>query len=95
MGLLNAALLSKLAIDRDLNEGELYSKDLKSKVELTVADACKLVIMSPDFEEGKLSVTFNRAAIISQAKQLYIANGESDKADTVGLDFTISADPLW
>jgi hypothetical protein len=43
-----------------------------------------MLINSPDFTENKLSVSHPRSYYIQTAKQLYIENGEPEKAAKLG-----------
>ena len=50
------------------------------QVGLCVADTYAMMVNSPDFSENKLSITHPRSFYIQTAKQLYIENGEPEKA---------------
>lgn len=55
-----------------------------TQVELCVADAYAMLVNSQDFTENKLSITHPRAYYLQTAKQLYINNGEPQKAAMLG-----------
>ena len=51
---------------------------------LCVADTYAMMVNSQDFSENKLSITHPRSFYIQTAKQLYIENGEPEKAAKLG-----------
>ena len=67
-------------IKRGINpEAECTTESMKL-VGLCVADMYAMMVNSPDFSENKLSITHPRSFYIQTAKQLYIENGEPEKA---------------
>ena len=67
-------------IKRGINsEAECTAESMK-QVGLCVADTYAMMVNSPDFSKNKLSITHPRSFYIQTAKQLYIENGEPEKA---------------
>ena len=64
-------------------EAECTTESMK-QVGLCVADMYTMIVNSPDFSENKLSITHPRSFYIRTAKQLYIENGEPEKAAKLG-----------
>ena len=64
-------------------EAECTTESMKL-VGLCVADMYAMMVNSPDFSENKLSITHPRSFYIQTAKQLYIENGEPEKAAKLG-----------
>ena len=64
-------------------EAECTTESMK-QVGLCVADMYAMMVNSPDFSENKLSITHPRSFYIQTAKQLYIENGEPEKAAKLG-----------
>ena len=71
-------------VKRGINpEAECTAENMK-QVGLCVADMYAMMVNSQDFSENKLSVTHPRSFYIQTAKQLYIENGEPEKAGKLG-----------
>ena len=71
-------------VKRGINsEAECTAESMK-QVGLCVADTYAMMVNSPDFSENKLSITHPRSFYIQTAKQLYIENGEPEKAAKLG-----------
>lgn len=66
--------------NRSLQGAVSYSSEMKRDVELAVADIYAMLGGLPDFRENKLSITYPRAWYRRKAIELYLANGEEDKA---------------
>ena len=62
---------------------ECTTENMK-QVGLCVADTYAMLVNSQDFSENKLSITHPRSFYIQTAKQLYIENGEPEKAGKLG-----------
>ena len=71
-------------VKRGINPEEQCTTDNIKQVGLCVADTYATLINSPDFTENKLSVSHPRSYYIQTAKQLYIENGEPEKAAKLG-----------
>lgn len=71
-------------VKRGVEPGKECSTDNMKLVELCVADMYAMMVNSPDFSENKLSITHPRSFYIQTAKQLYIENGEPEKAAKLG-----------
>lgn len=71
-------------VKRGINPEEQCTTDNIKQVGLCVADTYAMLINSPDFTENKLSVSHPRSYYIQTAKQLYIENGEPEKAAKLG-----------
>lgn len=54
------------------------------QVGLCVADTYAMLVNSQDFTENKLSISHPRSYYIQAARQLYIENGEPEKALLIG-----------
>ena len=78
------SFLDTVLIDRSLNGAADYTVSNKSSVQLAVADIYAMIGGLPDFSENKLSITYPRAWYTQKAKELYIANGEPEKAEALG-----------
>lgn len=71
-------------VRREINpDDECTSADM-GLVGLCVADTYAMLVNSQDFTENKLSVTHPRSFYIQTARQLYIENGEPEKAAKIG-----------
>lgn len=79
-GFLDKVIFIKRGINPDK---ECSAEDMKF-VGLCVADTYAMMVNSQDFSENKLSVTHPRSWYIQTAKQLYIENGEPEKAGKLG-----------
>lgn len=71
-------------VKRGINPEEQCTTDNIKQVGLCVADTYAMLINSPDFMENKLSISHPRSYYIQTAKQLYIENGEPEKAAKLG-----------
>ena len=71
-------------VKRGINPEEQCTTDNIKQVGLCVADTSAMLINSPDFTENKLSISHPRSYYIQTAKQLYIENGEPEKAAKLG-----------
>ena len=71
-------------VKRGINPEEQCTTDNIKQVGLCVADKYAMLINSPDFTENKLSISHPRSYYIQTAKQLYIENGEPEKAAKLG-----------
>lgn len=71
-------------VKRGVNPEEKCTTENMKQVGLCVADTYAMLVNSPDFSENKLSITHPRSFYIQTAKQLYIENGESEKAGRLG-----------
>lgn len=71
-------------VKRGINPEEQCTTDNIKQVGLCVADTYAMLINSPDFAENKLSVSHPRSYYIQTARQLYIENGEPEKAAKLG-----------
>lgn len=69
---------------RNIHPDDKCSSENMKQVELCVADAYAMLVNSPDFTENKLSITYPRSWYIQTARQLYIENGEPEKAAVLG-----------
>jgi len=75
-------LVEKVLADRSVNGADSYVPATHAKpVALAAADLYVAALSIPDFSEGKLSVKMPRGEIRRRAMQLYLDNGQSDKAD--------------
>ena len=79
-GFLEKVICKKRRINPD---NECTAEDMKL-VGLCVADMYAMLVNSQDFTENKLSITHPRSFYIQTAKQLYIENGEREKATKLG-----------
>lgn len=71
-------------VKRGINsEAECTAESMK-QVGLCVADTYAMLVNSQDFSENKLSITHPRSFYVQTAKQLYIENGELEKAGKLG-----------
>ena len=75
--------LEKLLLDRSLNGAEEYSVSKMTNTELCAADCYEFMLNSPNFQEGGLSLTLNRAEMRKTASKLYRQNGETSKAESL------------
>ena len=71
-------------VKRGINPEEQCTTDNIKQVGLCVADTYAMLINSPDSTENKLSISQPRSYYIQTAKQLYIENGEPEKAAKLG-----------
>lgn len=84
-GFLDNVVFVKRGINPDK---ECTTEDMKL-VGLCVADTYAMLVNSPDFTENKLSISYPRSWYIQTAKQLYIENGEPEKAGKIGKRITV------
>nr|DAJ17280.1 MAG TPA: hypothetical protein [Siphoviridae sp. ct8TV20] len=84
-------------VKRDINPDKQCSANDIKLVELCVADTYAMLVNSTDFTENKLSISHSRSWYIQTAKQLYIENGEPEKAARLGKRIIIkgSAGNRW
>lgn len=90
--------LSTVLIDRSLDGADNYTSTKKKEVRLAVADVYSMIGGLPDFTENKLSISFPRDWYIQKAKELYMENGEPEKANALGKKIIIprgKAPKLW
>lgn len=73
-----------VCVKRGVNLNEECTTDNMKQVGLCVADTYAMLVNSPDFSENKLSITHPRSWYIQTARQLYIENGEPEKAARLG-----------
>ena len=73
-----------LFVKRNVNPDDECTTANMKQVGLCVADMYAMLVNSPDFSENKLSITHPRSYYIQTAKQLYIENGEPEKAAKLG-----------
>lgn len=71
-------------VKRGINPGDECTADNMKQVGLCVADTYAMMVNSHDFSENKLSISHPRSWYIQTAKQLYIENGEPEKAVKLG-----------
>lgn len=76
--------LDTVLIDRSLNGAVGYTAADKKSISLAVADVYAFLGGLPDFTENKLSISYPRSWYTQKAKELYIANGEPENANTLG-----------
>lgn len=86
-----------VSVKRGVKLGDECTHEDMKQVELCVADTYAMLVNSPDFTENKLSMTHPRSFYIQTAKQLYIDNGEPQKAARLGKRIVIkgSAGNRW
>ena len=77
--------IDKVLIDRSIDGAANYTIDVMQTVNLCAADLYSMVGGLPDFTENKLSITYPRSWYNNKAKELYNANGESEKANLLGI----------
>jgi len=73
-------LIDKVITDRGLTADTGYTVTSKAAVALCAADAYVLMVNSPDFSEGSLSIKHSRAQMKQMAATLYRENGEPENA---------------
>ena len=71
-------------VKRDVNPEDKCTSENIKQVNLCVADTYAMIVNSQDFSENKLSITHPRSFYIQTARQLYIENGEPEKAAKLG-----------
>lgn len=71
-------------VKRNVNPDDECTTESMKQVGLCVADTYAMLVNSPDFTENKLSISYPRSYYIQTAKQLYIENGEPEKAAKIG-----------
>lgn len=76
--------LETVLTDRDLDGSKEYKVENKSSVRLAVADVYSMIGGLPDFTENKLSMTYPRSWYTQKARELYVENGEPEKAAALG-----------
>lgn len=86
-----------VSLKRGVNLNDECTAENIKQVELCVADMYAMMVTSQDFTENKLSITHPRSFYIQTAKQLYIENGEPEKAAKIGKRIIIrgSAGKRW
>lgn len=81
--------LDTVLIDRSLDGAVDYTAADKQSVRLASADVYAMIGGLPDFTENKLSISYPRSWYEQKAKELYLANGEPDKAFALGKSSTV------
>lgn len=81
--------LDTVLTDRELDGSKEYTVSQKSSVRLAVADVYSMIGGLPDFTENKLSMTYPRSWYMQKARELYIDNGEPEKAVTLGKNIVV------
>lgn len=76
--------LNTVLIDRSLNGADDYTLVHSKQVRLAVADVYAMLGGLPDFSENKLSISYPRDWYVQKAKELYLENGEPEKANKLG-----------
>lgn len=86
-----------VSVKRGVKLNDECNAENMKQVELCVADMYAMLVNSQDFTENKLSITHPRSYYIQTAKQLYIDNGEPEKAARLGKRIVIkgSAGNRW
>lgn len=86
-----------VSVKRGVILNDECTRENMKQVELCVADTYSMLVNSPDFTENKLSMTHPRSYYVQTAKQLYIDNGEPEKAARLGKRIIIkgSAGNRW
>ena len=84
-------------VKRGVNPDDECTAENMKQVGLCVADTYAMMVNSPDFTENKLSISHPRSFYIQTARQLYIENGEPEKATKLGKRITVkgSAGNRW
>lgn len=84
-------------VKRGVNPEEKCTADNMKLVGLCVADVYAMLVNSQDFSENKLSISHPRSFYIQTARQLYIENGEPEKASRIGKRIVVkgSAGNRW
>lgn len=84
-------------VKRGVNPDDECTAENMKQVGLCVADTYAMMVNSPDFTENKLSISHPRSFYIQTARQLYIENGEPEKAAKLGKRITVkgSAGNRW
>ena len=92
-GFLDKVVFVKRGVKPD---DECTAKNMKS-VGLCIADTYAMMVNSQDFSENKLSISHPRSFYIQTARQLYIENGEPEKAAKIGKRIVVkgSAGNRW
>ena len=73
-----------VCVKRGVNPNDECTADNMKQIGLCVADAYAMLVNSTDFTENKLSVSHPRSFYVQTAKQLYVENGEPEKAAKIG-----------
>lgn len=81
--------LETILTDRELDGSKEYTVLQKSSVRLAIADVYSMIGGLPDFTENKLSMTYPRSWYTQKARELYIDNGEPEKAATLGKNIVV------
>ena len=81
--------LETVLIDRSLDGAANYTASNKSVARLAVADVYSMIGGLPDFSENKLSMTYPRSWYTQKAKELYVENGEPEKAAKLGKNIKV------
>lgn len=71
-------------VKRNVNPDDECTTANMKQVGLCVADMYAMLVNRSDFSENKLSISYPRSYYIQTAKQLYIENGEPEKAVKIG-----------
>lgn len=78
-----------ISVKRGVDLSDECTAENMKLVGLCVADMYAMMVNSQDFTENKLSISHPRSFYIQTAKQLYIENGEPEKAFKIGKRITI------
>lgn len=75
----SVTFLEKILIDRSVNGAIDYDSSHSGNVELCLADLYYWQLVNPDFSEGKLSIKYDKVAMLNFCTMIYQKNGETDK----------------
>lgn len=78
-----------VCVKRNVNPDDECTTENMKQVGLCVADVYAMLVNSQDFTENKLSISHPRSYYIQTARQLYIENGEPEKAASIGKRITV------
>ena len=87
-------LIQESLLIRALTGSDEYSADNLKAFELTTADLYVEILTSPDFKEGDLSITFDRAFLKSQVIAIY-TKYDDPKLSNFNSNESIQAVNLW
>ncbi len=73
----NSNLLSKVLVDLDIVESDLYES--KDNIDYASAIVVKKLFQSPDFSEGSLSVKYDKNKMIKYANSIFDRLNKQDE----------------
>ena len=76
-------MLEKVLIDHGLDPEQSYEASDKEDVDLTLAELCLVLLTTPDFNEGGLSMNIDRKQLITLRRTILRKYGIEDETESI------------